>query len=167
VPALLARLEKWLAQHRPRYLYGLEPGATAQELNTLEAALGGSVPADLRALLAWHDGQKDDFIGCLEQSWNLMSAQQIAAARQELQAAGDGPASKLIPFLDNDAGDFLCLDTGQPDAPVRAVWRGKAERPVVARSLAAWLEEFVAAVERGEYHEDPERGYFFRQRPEG
>ena len=33
-----------------------------------------------------------------------------------------------------------------------------------SRSFAAWFAEFVSAVERGEYEEDPERGTFLRKR---
>src|SRR5262249_2020708 len=78
VSALLARLERWLKQHRPRYLKGLQPGASAVDLE----ALGPDAPADLRTLLAWHNGQGDDAVGCFEGSWNLMSAREIIAARQ-------------------------------------------------------------------------------------
>jgi hypothetical protein len=32
----------------------------------------------------------------------------------------------------------------------------------VAPSLTAWLERFAQSAERGQYHEDPERGGFHR-----
>lgn len=167
--ALLARLDCWLARHRPRYHHGLCPAARAAALDSLPQRLSMGVPEELRQLLAWHNGECDDFIGCLEQSWHLMSAAQIVAAKQELDELAEGdPACgwrrEWIPFLDDDAGDYLCLDTSQQPAPVRAYWAGQHEHPVVAASLAAWLEAFVTAAERGDYHEDPERGYFLRWR---
>jgi cell wall assembly regulator SMI1 len=161
----LSRLEKWLGKHRPRYLQSLAPPAGPQDFQTLEEA-GIPVPSDLRTLLAWHNGQGTEFGGHFAQDWDLMSASRIAEARRDLEAGGDaapGWQKAWIPFLDDDAGDYVCLDPSQPGTPVREFWQGQAEHPVVAPSLAAWLTDFVAAVERGEYHEDPERGTFMRR----
>jgi hypothetical protein len=47
---------------------------------------------------------------------------------------------------------------------VRVYREQDPERPILAPSLAAWLEQFVTAVEHGEYVEDPERGLFMRRR---
>lgn len=168
IPALLARLQKWLDQHRPRYAQGLAPGASAQELAALEQGLGQPAPAGLRELLSWHNGQSADFVGAFEGTWELMSAARIVAAHQDLSAqAGAGQTAwqrGLVPFLDNDAGDYRCLDTGQPGAPVVEVRLGSPSAQPLVPSLEAWLEDFVAAVERGEYHEDSERGHFLRRR---
>jgi cell wall assembly regulator SMI1 len=166
---LLERLERWLAVHRSRYLRGLFPGATAAELDALQAELGFPLPTGLRALLSWHNGQKEDLVGCFEESWNLMSAQAITEAKKELDSDTTGAVEKSgwqrgwIPFVDDDGGDYLCLDTGEAGVPVRALYFGSTELPVVAPSLAPWLGDFVSAVERGEYVEDLERGVFLRR----
>jgi cell wall assembly regulator SMI1 len=152
----LARLQRWLSKHRRRYFAGLRSGADA-------AALDQSLPPDLRALLAWHDGQSGDFVGHFEQDWDLMSAAEIGDAKKELDA--DPPTGwkpSFIPFLADDMGDYLCVDSSQPEAPVFALWRGKKPESA-APSLAAWLRDFVAAVERGDFTEDPERGTFLRR----
>ncbi|HZT80499.1 MAG TPA: SMI1/KNR4 family protein [Gemmataceae bacterium] len=166
VAGVLARLQRWLEQHRPRYARGLLPGATGQELDALQAEVGVPLPDDLRALLHWHNGQGDDFVGSFEEDWNLMGTWQIAEARRGLVGAGAPPGERRgwVPFLDNDKGDYLFVDAGRPGAPVRAFWLGKPEQPEVAPSLAAWLGQFVNRVENGEYHEDPERGNFARRR---
>lgn len=163
VQALLGRLEKWLRQHRRRYAEGLLPGASAQELDATQAALGVPLPQDLRALLSWHNGQSGDFIGHLENNWDLMSAGRIVEAKREMDGgdhAQSGWQPAWVPFLEDDSGNFLVLDTSQPSAPVRECWQGNPDHAVAAPSLAAWLEQFVAAVEQGRYHEDPERGTF-------
>src|SRR5262249_1110162 len=67
----LARLDRWLAEHRSRYRKGLHAGATSAALDSLQAELGRPLPSELRNLLAWHNGQSADFVGSLEQSWNL------------------------------------------------------------------------------------------------
>src|SRR5262249_48335599 len=126
---LLARLEKWLKKNRPHFLKGLPPGASQIQLDGLERELNLTSPADLRELLSWHDGQGEDFIGRFEQDWLLMSCDQILAAKGALDhdAASTGWTPAWIPFLDNNAGDFLCLDTSKPQAPVRGFWLGEKE----------------------------------------
>ena len=163
VQALLGRLEKWLHQHRRRYLEGLLPGAGAEELNATQAALGVPLPQDLRTLLSWHNGQSGEFIGHLENNWDLMSAGRIVEAKRAMDGgdrAQSGWQPAWVPFLEDDAGNYLILDTSQPAAPVRECWQGNPDHSVAAPSLAAWLEQFVGGVEQGRYHEDPERGTF-------
>jgi cell wall assembly regulator SMI1 len=168
---LLARLERWLAAHRPHLLQNLRPGANEVELHTLQARLGRELPAELRALLAWHNGQNEEFAGRFEEDWLLMGTEEIAAAREELDqgAVGNGEGNgwrpEWIPFLDDDAGNYLFLDTSQPRPPVRAYWLELDKQPQAAASLTAWLEDFVNAVEAGQYDEDPERGTFLRRNP--
>jgi cell wall assembly regulator SMI1 len=163
---LLKRLEHWLAEHRKRYLSkGLRPGAAKAALDKLEKALGLPVPAELRTLLGWHDGQKVGSVGRFEENWLLMSAERIVAAAADLneRAEETGWGPKWVPFLDDDEGDYLCLDTGKQPAPVRAYYLANTEHKVIAPSLQAWLEDFVTAVEAGLYHEEPERGAFMRK----
>jgi cell wall assembly regulator SMI1 len=163
VKALLDRLERWLKKHRARYLTALHPGATDAELDALQADLGVTLPPSLRALLVWHNGQGGDFVGAFEASWRLLSAAGIAALHSEVLAEEkSGWQKPWVPLLADDRDNCVFLDTSQTPAPVRACWQGTKDQPVLAPSLAAWLEDFVAAVERGAYVEDPERGDFLR-----
>ncbi len=166
---LLERLERWLAAHRPQLLKALRPGANEVELQALQAQLGRELPGELRTLLAWHNGQGEDYPGRFEEDWLLMGAGEIAQAKKELDegavgnGAGNGWRPEWIPFLDDDAGNYLFLDASQAKPPVRAYRLDQSEQPVQAPSLTAWVEKFVKAVEAGEYHEDPERGTFLRR----
>jgi cell wall assembly regulator SMI1 len=163
VKALLSRLEQWLKEYRPRYLAALRPGATAAELDALQSAVGIPLPDNLRTLLTWHNGQTGDFVGAFEGSRRLPGTERIAALHRELLADHDsGWERAWIPFLEDDRDNYVFLDTSQPAAPVRAYWQDTKERPVLAPSLAAWLKDFVEAVSRGEYVQDPERGDFLR-----
>jgi cell wall assembly regulator SMI1 len=167
VGPLLARLESWFRSHRPRYLEGLLPGAGASDLEAMQAGLNHPLPADLRALLSWHNGQSGEFVGHLENNWDLMNTSQITAAKLELDGgdlAQTGWQKAWVPFLDDNNGDYMCVDASHPEGPVREFWQGKAKHPVVAPSLAAWIEQFVTGIEEGAYHEDPERGTFLRSR---
>ncbi len=157
---VLTRLDAWFAKHRPRFHAGLRPGASAAECDALAESLGRPLPAGLRTVLAWHNGQDPDVPGGFEESWRLMSADQIATAKVDLDAAADpGWQPTYIPFLENDRGDCLCLDTA---GPVRAFWGGQPEARVEAPSLTDWFSRFLSDVEAGKYHEDPERGGFLR-----
>jgi cell wall assembly regulator SMI1 len=160
---LLARLGRWLQQHRRDFAEGLHPGAKPEELDALQARLGRPLPDSLRTLLAWHNGQKEEVMGGFEQDWRLMSTEEIARARQDLEAAG-GSQPAWIPVFEDGNGDYLFVDTSSPAAPVRAYWAGRPDQPQAAPSLEAWFQDFVSAVESGQYHEEAERGTFFRKR---
>lgn len=159
--AVLARIDGWLAKHRAGFHAGLLPGATDAECDALASALGAPLPGDLRALLKWHNGQSAEVAGAFERNYFLLSTDQIAETNRDLTAeprAGWKPG--LIPFLDDEQDNYGCLDTTRPGTPVVESWHGKAEPTVTSPSLKAWLEDFAAAMEKGEYYEEPERGSF-------
>jgi cell wall assembly regulator SMI1 len=161
VAPLLRRLDSWLAKHRARFRKNLLPGASAADLAALTKVLGKPVPASLAGLLSWHNGQTEDYVGYFVDHWLLMSAAKIAAAKADLDAVGseNGWKKGWLPFLDDDGGNFILLDSSKANQPVLAYWMGeKAEK--LAPSLEAWLTDFVTAVEAGQYHEDQERGTF-------
>jgi cell wall assembly regulator SMI1 len=160
---LLTRLDIWLQKHRPRFFKNLQPGAPAADLDTLAKSIGKPLPAELRELLAWHNGQGDDYVGYFVDHWLLMGAAGIAASKADLDALGldHGWKKDWVPFLDEDGGNFMVLDLSKPKPPVLAFWMD-AQAESLAPSLEAWLTDFVAGVEGGKYHEDAERGTFTR-----
>ena len=75
----------------------------------------------------WHNGQSADVPGAFEQNWHLMSTREIADAKKELDAQPhEGWQHAWVPFLDDDNGNYLCLDLGSPGHPVRECWRGRS-----------------------------------------
>ena len=68
-----------------------------------------------------------------------------------------------LPFLDDDVGNFVVLDLSKAEPPVLAFWTGAKSEPM-APSLEAWLSDFVKALEKGQYYEEPERGTFKRSK---
>ncbi|MCE9560794.1 MAG: SMI1/KNR4 family protein [Planctomycetes bacterium] len=61
-----ARLEGWCQQHHPALLSVLNPGASAEEIETVERAIGQPLPADVRESLAIHNGANSGFLFGLE-----------------------------------------------------------------------------------------------------
>jgi cell wall assembly regulator SMI1 len=158
------RLGKWLSAHRAHYLKALLSGATADQMEALHKEIGVPVPEELGAWLTWHNGQDPNVVGAVAARWIPMSTTEIAEAKKELDAnPKEGWQKTWVPFLDDDNGNYLCLDTSQLGHPVREYREGHPENKVVAPSLKAWLEKFVTGVENGEYHEDSERGTFFHK----
>jgi len=164
ISAALAQIDYWFAKHRSGYHSGLLSGASDTECDALAVALGSPLPGELRTLLQWHNGQNPEVFGAFERSFFLLSTEQIAQAKKELEAEPrNGWKPGLIPFLDDDQDDYVCLDTTKPGTPVVECWRGQPEAVPTAPSLTAWLEGFAAAMEKGEYFEDSERGAFRRK----
>jgi cell wall assembly regulator SMI1 len=162
VPELLARLEAWLKKKRRRYHKGLLPGASDEALAALAKELGGPVPDGLAAWLRWHDGQNEDLVGCFVESFELMSAAEIAEALKERRGKKGWPSS-YVPLLDDHQDDYVVVDSSKPELPVREVWQGRDDHPEVATSMRGWLSSLLADFEADKYHEDPERGELMRE----
>jgi cell wall assembly regulator SMI1 len=156
---LLGRLGRWLAKHRRRFHKNLQAGASDADLAALDKSLGRPAPASLKSLLKWRNGQGDDFVGYFQDHWLLLSAYRIAATKAELDqtAVDHGWNRDWLPFLDDDGGNFVCLDLKKNPTPVVVFWLDAAPE-VKAPSLEAWLSDFVQGLEAGRYQEDPERG---------
>ncbi len=122
---LLARVERWIQQHRPRFARALLPGATAEQVDAAQQQLGRAFPEEVRELLSWHNGQDPDVIGTFEGPFFLMSADQIAEVVADLEAQPpEGWHKGWLPFLDDDSDDYLVLDP-QPAGGVREVCAGE------------------------------------------
>lgn len=154
LPEVLARLDAWLYRNRRRMRRGLRPGS----------AVGARFVPDLATLLAWHDGQAEDFTGTFADGWCLLSAAEITVLAADLDA--DPPPGWVrgwLPFARTANDSFLVLDPHTEGHPVRAVWYGKAEVALLAPSLTAWFTRLLSDFEAGRYAEDSERGDFQRR----
>ncbi|MBP3955266.1 SMI1/KNR4 family protein [Gemmata sp. G18] len=58
------RLENWCRQHYPALLEALAPGATGEEIEELERAIGQPLPPDVRESFAIHNGNNSFIFGC-------------------------------------------------------------------------------------------------------
>jgi cell wall assembly regulator SMI1 len=145
----------------------LRPGLDEAGLATVRQALG-TFPDELSTLLAWHDGQADDFRGTFADCWCLLPGQDIVALARDLDK--DPPPGWVcgwIPFARDSGDSYLVLDPAAEGKPVRALWSGKNTAKLVAPSLTAWFATLVTDFEAGRYVEDPERGDFIRSSHDG
>ncbi|MBI3410068.1 MAG: SMI1/KNR4 family protein [Planctomycetes bacterium] len=63
------RLERWLDQHFPRGLSNLRSGASVEDLDRLEKAIGQKLPEDVRQSWLLHDGEKEACQGVIFRHW--------------------------------------------------------------------------------------------------
>src|SRR5262249_22807777 len=114
------------------------------------------------------NGQREGCAGALVERWRLMGTKRISDAIGEIRNERTGAFAKsgwrrsYIPFLDDDFGDYLCLDTECRPAPVCEFRLGERTPSRMSCSLTTWLEEMVAALQKGEFVEDLERGTMLR-----
>lgn len=161
---LVARLDRWLQAYRPDYRAGLAPGASAADIDEIARRVDGELPALLRDLLTWCDGQRADNFGSLEFYWALMSAREIASTLDDMawfvgQHDIDGFwGPGWVPFLANGFGDYVCIDLegGFGGIPGQILEHSHEDpvRYITHPSLEAWLETLVVAVESGMFGDD-------------
>jgi cell wall assembly regulator SMI1 len=149
--SLLHQLTEWLSEHRASAHAKLRPGASAQSIEQLQKKLRLPIPHELSGLLTWHDGLPRDEL--VFDDYRLLSASEIGSAATMLRGhlkAGEFEAyvnwwvDGWIPFLGDDADNYLCLDTvgsfaGVPGQVVQ-FHHDDADRYVVAPSLTAWIQ---------------------------
>ena len=167
---LLKKLEKWLKQYAPGRYRSLLPGATPKELKACEAALGLRLPAALRELYRWRNGQgqRGGYFFDAQGPYSFMPLQQVQEVHANLseilgELEGEGASGRdtwwhrgWVPFL-GAGGDCLCVDTqgtlGGAAGQVIAFFHDDSARVIEYPSLRNWLETFVVSLEAGLWRE--------------
>lgn len=167
---LWRRIERVLQTHAPETALTLAPPATEEEIAALEAAIGLSLPTDLRASLTVHNGQNDPtwchaFCGegilldtkQIADRWKMVT--EIDESERFSAAAGQGPwwKTSCIPFTDAE-GNMLCVDmdpavNDRIGEVVCHVHDGEIERGLGA-SYSAWLSSLADRLEAGRFRID-------------
>lgn len=160
--AVIGRLDAWLRMHRPAYYAQLLPGVNDEQWRSFEAALGLSLPDEMREFFRWRNGQALDCYAGLVGNFGLMATATMLeerAALNELLRSGEIEVPNWwspgwVPFLDDVAGDFYCLDTegtftGQA-GQIICYWHDYGRRSVIAPDFSSWLSTVVTRLEAGE-----------------
>jgi cell wall assembly regulator SMI1 len=171
------RIEHWLAEHAPATLASLNPPADPTQLAAAKAELGVSLPADLVASFACHDGVTHNWgdawhalfklppsyrpvpVGELVEIWRGW-VQLLATAPPEIHLAGLPPdvhftayrRSDWIPVATTGAGDelFVVAEPGDMFG-----WLGTAPHGGVVsyddseRTMTALLQAVADSLEQG------------------
>lgn len=178
IPDLWQRIEAVLERISPRTARTLAPGATEEELRSLEEALGLTLPSDLRQSLQIHNGQADPTMCCsFTNEGLLLSVRQIAEKwraltdldenfRKTQPGWDENPhgawwSSDWIPFTENE-GSSLCVDLRQngTTGSILCHIHDNPHEPGIAASYGAWLTSVTRRLEAGEYEVD-EDGYLW------
>lgn len=173
---LWRRIERVLEQHAPETAATLAPPATDQDINVLEAAINQPLPADLRASLKVHNGQRDPtrchaFCGEgmllatteIADRWKMVT--EIDEDNRFSAAPGQGPWWKTtcIPFTDAE-GNMLCVDmdsslAGRTGEVVCHVHDSEIERGL-GDSYKVWLSSLAERLDAGRFRID-DYGYLW------
>lgn len=149
---ILARIESWLASHRPEYWTLLNPPAREYLFGALRSTSGIVLPDNVKRFYEWHDGQKAGTFESLLLNLTFMTLMEIATIHQMHQQVAvidqwseDHWQSFWIPFLSNGGGDYLCIATESfRNVPAGAVlWYDHevSDREVVHKDFEAFLED--------------------------
>jgi cell wall assembly regulator SMI1 len=122
------RLLASLSQHAPTVSATLRPGASEAALSEAEAALGTSLPVDVRASYSIHDGQEGKGAALLDGGFMLLPLATALAMREAFLADQDLEwADSLLPLTTNGRGEFDVVDSS--DGSLSRYGRLFAEAP--------------------------------------
>ncbi|NLR78558.1 SMI1/KNR4 family protein [Chitinophaga eiseniae] len=170
------RWENWMTQHAPRLLNLLRSGASFESVESLEKLIGTALPPAFKTFYAIHDGQQKARAGLIDAD-QLLSMEDITAQwyhwKDQLDAGTftwrDEPIQSTpdtgikndwwnplwIPFTSDGFGNHLCIDLdpapGGKHGQIITLWHDDSHRAILAPSFEAWLEDYLTALEKGEY----------------
>lgn len=180
---VLSRLEAWYAHYLPAVHATLRPGVTEAELNAFEARTGLSLPADVRALYRWHDGQNWSVGGVLglafmpldemEHDWAMWKdiAVNDASMNVEIETVSH-PTGAIreqyaspgwLPFLSDGGGNFVGIDlwpdvTGQVGQIITS-GRDEEHRYVLAPDMSTFVRTYLQRLESAQVEVKKLGGY--------
>ena len=139
---VLAKLEEVFP---PAIRATLRAPAKHQELAALGASLAeaGQLPADLHALLTWHDGQSWNSPLSRKNNRRLLSTSEIESERSffadPMSDFMEPWSASWLPVLTNDAGGLVVYETTGPlRGKLLHYWHDDSSRNVAYSSLLEW-----------------------------
>jgi cell wall assembly regulator SMI1 len=128
IKGVFEALVEYYKQNNPRIIESLNPPATDQDLERLEALVSAKLPDDFRALYKMANGQQNvnepfflygyEFMSLrqIENTWQIMKETYDTHPDFQNEEEAQGPVRTLwwhpmwIPFADVESGDYYCLD---------------------------------------------------------
>jgi molybdopterin molybdotransferase len=168
----LADLESWFSEHAPKAKEVLLPGASTDDIASLENTVGAPVPTELRTVFDAHDGQQPrSFVSTIEgcmllsckragKAWSTLAELLDAGDLDQAAESRDGKvkavwwSKKWIPFAES-SGDLLCVDLDPPSngrvGQVVRFYHDEGWREQLAPSVDALLANYLQKLRHGRY----------------
>lgn len=158
--AIWKRIHAWLRANAPEGYGQLRPGASAEEIEAAEQALGLKLPADVKASYRLHDGQGNEpgLIG--GEGWCLLSLQDMVEWWRRWSRS-DSRFANRVPIAWGVVDDVIFLELGQEaEQPGSLIVqrRDSQEPDPVAPSFRSWLGDFADMLEDDEFAYSEEHG---------
>ncbi|MEY4563013.1 MAG: hypothetical protein RLZZ618_2290 [Pseudomonadota bacterium] len=131
----------------PDVLKTLRPPATTEAIDRVKRLLAPvALPADVKLLLQWHDGQEWNSTLSPDNNRRLLSAEEIA---ERIGFFSDPSEDFLkpwnpswVPLLTNDSGDYLVYETaGENEGKLIQYWHDDLRRLIQHQDLTFWANE--------------------------
>ncbi len=186
------RFENWLEQNIPDAIQTLNPGASLEEIETIQNILNIKLPDDYIASCMIHNGQNQESpsltcwgtllsLGVISDSsfttlcaeWTMLKGvydeygiNESEGDRLDNLVKNFWWIPKWIPITSNGGGDGLCLDLDPGEngtqGQVIEFIHDSGSRKVEAPSFRSWFEQLVNGVEEGSIVYDEEWGLVSR-----
>lgn len=165
----LNKLDELIKTKRGAFYTALNEPLPEIAVAQLEAEYNVQLSADVRALYAWKNGQRDDVSDSFVNNSMFLPLEEALSAAQELTGMIGADFEEenwwnegWLPLFHNGGGDYICYDrngtfTGEPGQLIE-FWHADADRNVIAPDLESFIRQMLAYYE----HTDPADfdGYF-------
>ena len=174
--ALLNKLDQHLSTKRADYYKTLQPGLSAEAITALGQTYNVTIPADLRALYQWKNGQQEDVYEAFVNNSMFLSLQHALDSARELTGMigtdfemENWWHAAWIPIFDNGGGDYICYDTAGVFTGIKGqlieFWHADNDRDTIAPDLSSFISsinQLYATTEKKDFDE-----YFEVKAPDG
>jgi cell wall assembly regulator SMI1 len=165
------KLERWLEEHAAHLLDELNPGALPADIANLEKAIGTPLPSAFRDFYKVHNGQEPG--EGLVETEELLSTERILEewrvwkdlldngnfhgthSEPEEGVKNDWWNPLWIPITYDGSGNHYCIDLdpapGGRKGQIIRMWHDAPERPIIADSFHAWIDDYIGQLIKGEY----------------
>lgn len=146
IDSVLQLLDDHLAKLRPEYYAQLNLPLSDAEIDSLEKLYDLKLPADLRSLYKWKNGQNDKcFESFINNSTFIPLEQALPTAQENTSMIGldfeieNWWHSQWLPVFHNGGGDYICYDAGglftNMPGQIIEFWHADSDRNVIAPNL--------------------------------
>ena len=151
-------LNRLLQTANPKFYSELTPPLNETEIQVLEAKFNVTLPADLKLLYKWKNGQNQNCYKSFVNNSMFLPLEDSLAAAQELTGMigldfeiENWWNQRWLPIFDNGGGDLICYDlegifTGEKGQLIE-FWHADNDRNVIAPTLESFIEAINHALE--------------------